>query len=481
MAICDPDSAVELSYGRLKEAVDSAVATFSAAKLRKGDAVLFAAGNSAGLLVSMLAVINCGGIAVPINPDSTADEIAYYIDDSEAVLMVASEAVAARLQAASTPVQIASTPVAIMDKDGALHLSQVGSRTRRAAYEEDACLMIYTSGTTNRPKGVPLTHGNLLASVQAFAEFFQLTETDTTLVPMPYFHVHGLVGATFSTLYTGGTVVMQSRFSASKFWTQVVAHNVTWYSASPTIHRILLRRAAVDVIPRGQLRFIGSSRASLGVDTLTQLEEQFGTVVLEGYGMTESGNQVSCNPLPPRQRKPGSVGVAAGTQITIMDEQGHLAGTGHRGEIAIAGASVLRGYHGKPEANAAAFCDGWFRTGDEGYIDGDGYIYIVGRIKELINRGGEKISPAEVEEVLLRHPLVDEAACFGVFDAKYGEEVHAAIVLKEQIAVEEVMQFCGKHLSAIKVPKKVHVVEKIPRTPTNKVQRQQLAARFSND
>jgi acyl-CoA synthetase (AMP-forming)/AMP-acid ligase II len=474
-ALSDPESSLSLTYGQLKQAIERAVETLSQAGVQPGDAVVFASLNSAALLVAILAVIKCGAVAVPINPESSVDELTYYVDDCEAVLLVASEDAFERCQQLSNSVTVSK-----LQNDFSLALDRVEQRQRREQFTDDTSLLIYTSGTTSRPKGVPLTSGNIMASVKAFVDCFRLSNADATIVPMPLFHVHGLIGATFSTLHTGGSIVFQPRFSASRFWPQVRQHKVSWYTASPTIHRILLKRKGEDDIPRGQLRFVRSSSASLGMDTLKEMEETFGTVVLEAYGMTEAANQVSCNPLPPRARKAGSVGITTGVDVRILDEVGNSLKKEQRGEVAVRGKSIMHGYHNKPEANLTAFTEDWFRTGDEGYIDKDGYVFIVGRIKELISRGGEKFSPVEVEEVLLRHPHVDEAACFGVPDPKYGEEIHAAVVAKPAavIDVEDVLAFCAQHLNPVKVPKKIYIIESIPRTPTNKVQRQQLVRMF---
>jgi acyl-CoA synthetase (AMP-forming)/AMP-acid ligase II len=491
-AIIDTESAgTSLSYRALQAAVDDAGRQLVEIGLKPGDAVVFASRNSAALLVSLLSVMSCGGVAVPVNPELTAEEIAYCMEDSHAILLAVSESVKENLDIDRLEKRfgVMPFPIACIGKEGRflfqeLEKERIGSVTKlsdRTAprYRDETCLMIYTSGTTSRPKGVPFTQQNLLASVDAFVNCFQLTKSDATLVPMPYFHVHGLIGATFSTLRTGGTAVLQPKFSASRFWHQVREHSVTWYTASPTIHRILLQRPQGE-IPHGQLRFIRSSSANLDEETIKQMEEKFGTVVLQAYGMTEAANQVSCNPFPPRPRKPGSVGISQGVEITIaLDEKGKFAGPNQRGEIVIRGKSVMSGYHNKPQVNAESFMNDWFRTGDEGYIDEDGYLFIVGRIKELINRGGEKISPAEVEAILQRHPCVEDAACFAVPDPKYGEEIHAAAVLKQDVETRDIIEFCAKYLSPIKLPKVLHITDKIPRNPTNKVQRQELTKRFS--
>ncbi len=462
-----------MSYAQLKQAVDEQARRFESLGLQAGDAVVLALENSAWLVATILGIMRCGAVAIPINPTASLEEASFSMEDSEARFFVMPPGSAEHFSALSHPKML-------LNANGHLDAQPSADRKRREQFAQDTCLMIYTSGTTSRPKGVPLTRDNLLASVRAFAGTFQLSDQDATLVPMPFFHVHGLIGATLSTLFTGGKAVVQPRFSASRFWNQVKEQQVSWYTASPTIHRILLARVGEDDIPRGQLRFIRSSSASLGTDTLENMEKHFGSVVLEAYGMTEAANQISCNPLPPGVRKATSVGTSAGIEIAVLDDKGKSIAPGSRGQVAIRGAAVMSGYYRRAEINAASFLDGWFLTGDEGYFDQDGYLYIVGRIKELINRGGEKISPFEVEEVLLRHPLVQEAACFGVPDTKYGEQVHAVVVFRGTCSADEVLAFCTEHMSAIKVPEKIHVADNIPRTPTNKVRRQELAARFTN-
>jgi acyl-CoA synthetase (AMP-forming)/AMP-acid ligase II len=318
-----------------------------------------------------------------------------------------------------------------------------------------------------------------MASARHIVDHYQLTPHDTSLVVMPLFHVHGLIGATLSTFLAGGTVVVPGRFSASAFWPTVKAHRATWYSAVPTIHQVLLSRADGDQAPKQSgLRFIRSCSSALAPATLTQLERRFSAPVLEAYGMTEAAHQMASNPLPPAPHKPGTVGHGTQVEVAIMDEGGTLLAAGTQGEVVIRGPNVTRGYHNNPEANAAAFTHGWFRTGDRGILDGDGYLTLIGRIKELINRGGEKISPLEVDAALLSHPAVAEAASFGAPDAKYGEEVHAAVVLKGSATEAALQAHCLKLLADFKVPKVVYITPELPRTATGKVQRRHVAAAF---
>jgi acyl-CoA synthetase (AMP-forming)/AMP-acid ligase II len=307
------------------------------------------------------------------------------------------------------------------------------------------------------------------------AATYELTEDDVSLCVMPLFHVHGLVASTLATLFTGGTVVVPPRFNPLTFWGTVTDHRVSWYSAVPTIHQVLLARSKSRPAGAEHLRFIRSCSASLAPQTMAGMEERFGVPVLEAYGMTEAAHQMSSNPLPPGVRKPGSVGSGSSVEIAILTEAGDLLPAGSVGEVSIKGPNVFGGYEGNPEANAASFSNGWFRTGDQGFLDGDGYLTLVGRIKELINRGGEKISPREIDEVLLTHPSVAEAVCFGIEDRVYGEEVAAAVVLSGPATEAELKAHCSTSLSDFKCPKVIYFVEAIPRTATGKIQRRNVA------
>ncbi|HEV3122669.1 MAG TPA: acyl--CoA ligase, partial [Isosphaeraceae bacterium] len=343
---------------------------------------------------------------------------------------------------------------------------------------DDVALFLHTSGTTSRPKGVPLTHANLYTSLRNIADTYALSPDDVSLIVMPLFHVHGLLGATLSTLHRGGTAIVPQRFSAASFWKEAREHGATWYSAVPTIHQILLARADQDGAPRSGLRFIRSCSAALAPSVFAELEARFGAPVLEAYGMTEAAHQMASNPLPPGARKPGSVGRGTGVEIAILDEKGNARPPGALGEVSIRGENVMHGYRNNPEANAQSFASGFFRTGDQGHLDEKGYLTLTGRIKELINRGGEKISPLEVDGILIEHPAVSEAVCFAVQDPKYGEEVNAAVVLKAPVTEGEIVRFCRERLADFKVPKRIHITDSLPRTATGKIQRRHVAAHF---
>ena len=313
-------------------------------------------------------------------------------------------------------------------------------------------------------------------------ESYQLGQDDVSLCVMPLFHVHGLVASALATFASGGTVVVPSAFNPFSFWRLVRTHGVTWYSAVPTIHQLLLARLGAERPPGAEgLRFIRSCSAALPPEAMAQLESRLDVPMLEAYGMTEAAHQMASNPLPPGTRKPGTVGPGTGVRIGILGPDGSELPAGQPGEVVIAGPNVIDGYEDNPAANAASFTAGWFRTGDQGVIDDDGYLRLTGRIKELINRGGEKIAPREIDDALLSHPAVADAVAFGVPHPVWGEEVAAAVVLRRPVSESELVAWCRDRLAPFKCPGKLHIVDAIPKTATGKVQRLDVAARFAAD
>lgn len=467
------------TYRNLADQVSAVASALRRTGLQPGDPVSIVLPNGLDYLIAFLAVTRARLVAAPLNPAYKVEEFRFYLEDAGARAVIAPPDSPARTAASELDL-----PIYHLLSDGVrvqLDGATPGSPLTDLPQSDDVALFLHTSGTTSRPKGVPLTHANLMASIRNIAGHYRLTPDDTTLLAMPLFHVHGLIGATLSTLYSGGTVVAPPRFSASAFWPTAKTHRVTWYSAVPTIHQVLLSRADADAAPRQSgFRFIRSCSSALAPATMAQLEERFGTPVLEAYAMTEASHQMTSNPLPPGARKPGSVGRGVQVEVAIMDEAGSLLPTGTAGEVVVRGPNVTKGYRNNPEANAAAFTNGWFRTGDRGVMDAEGYVTLVGRLKEMINRGGEKLSPLEIDAALLTHPAVAEAVAYGVPDAKYGEEVHAAVVLRSDATEQELRTHCAGRLADFKVPKRIHLVPELPKGPTGKVQRRFMAAAFAD-
>jgi acyl-CoA synthetase (AMP-forming)/AMP-acid ligase II len=477
-AIVSTSPLVVVSYKALAEQIERLSGQLRSTGLKPGDCVAIVLPNGLEFLVVFLALTHARLVAALLNPAEKPAAIRFFIEDAQVRAVVA--------QSDNTTVREATAGLGLpiwlprVDSCGAVEVPELAAASGASIDRpspDDVALCAYTSGTTGRPKCVPLTHANVLWSSRNIAAHYDLTSADCSLVVLPLYHGHGLIGATLSTLASGGSVIVPPRFSASEFWKLFGEHQATWYSAVPTIHQVLLARADSDEPPHSGPRFIRSCSAPLAPAILTKLENRFGSPVIEAYGMTEAAHQVASNPLPPLPRKPGTVGL--GAEISIIDGNGRHLAANTPGEVVVRGPNVMRGYRNNPEANAAAFLDGWFRTGDIGVIDSDGYLALTGRIKDLINRGGEKISPAEVEAVLLEHSAVAEAAVFGVPDAKYGEEVSAAVVLRGAATAQELQTYCRSQLADFKVPKLIHLVSAIPRNAMGKIQRSDLAALFS--
>jgi acyl-CoA synthetase (AMP-forming)/AMP-acid ligase II len=479
-ALVQPEQGLRLTYGELRDQVRDVARALAAAGVKRGDRIGIALPNGIPNVVTFLAA-SLAGTAAPLNPGYKEEEFRFYLEDTNArVLLLPPEGLDDARRAAGDRVPILAVD---MDAQGRVTLSGATDRAEpEPAGVGDGAQIRHTSGSTGRPKRVPLSHANLSISCGNVARSYALTKDDVSLCVMPLFHVHGLVASTLATLATGGTVVVPTKFSPLSFWRTARDYGVTWYSAVPTIHQLLLARADKSARPAGadKLRFIRSCSASLPPQVMADLETAFGAPVLEAYGMTEAAHQMSSNPLPPGTRLPGSVGRGTDVGIGIMDAEGRLLPAGERGEVVIQGPNVVSGYENNPEANATAFTDGWFRTGDQGVLDENGYLTLTGRLKEMINRGGEKISPREIDEVLLAHPAVAEAVCFGMPHVTWGEEVAAAVVVREAATEQELLAHCKERLADFKRPKVIHIVEAIPRTATGKIQRRVVAQAFAS-
>jgi acyl-CoA synthetase (AMP-forming)/AMP-acid ligase II len=439
-------------------------------------------------MAALFLAVAAGAAAAPLNTAYREEEFDFYLSDIAArvLLIQAGLESPARAVAARRNIPVVEVEAIASEPAGRLRLVSEGRPVAASEASfggpDDIALVLHTSGTTSRPKIVPLSQRNLTTSAANIARGLALTSADRCLVVMPLFHIHGLIGALLASLSAGASVYCPPGFNALRFFAWLDDSEATWYTAVPTMHQAVLGRAERnrDILQRRRLRFIRSSSAPLPPPVMRALEETFGCPVIESYGMTEASHQMASNPLPPAVRKPGTVGLAAGPEVAIMGPDGALLGRGTAGEIVIRGASVTRGYANNPAANAEAFRDGWFRTGDLGVLDAEGYLTINGRLKEIINRGGEKIAPREVDDVLLDHPAVAQAVTFSLPHDKLGEDVAAAIVLRENCSAseQELREFVAGRLADFKVPRRIVFLPEIPKGPTGKPQRIGLAQRL---
>lgn len=482
---------IDLTHSQLNRLVEIAAEKLVAAGVVPGDVIALTFPNTVEYVIMFLAVIRARATSAPLNAAYTQEEFEFYLSDSESKLLITNHEGNHAAQAAASKLNIPHA-TAVLENLKSINISlpnMSGSTGSNSINEivncaDDVALFLHTSGTTSRPKGVPLTQQNLAASVRNIMSVYRLSENDATVIVLPLFHVHGLMAGLLSSISAGGAVTLPAsgRFSASTFWNDMINSNATWYTAVPTIHQILLDRHSTKPEPvYPKLRFIRSCSASLAPIILARLEQSFNAPVLEAYAMTEASHLMTSNPLPEDgPHKSGSVGKPVGQELAIIDEAGNILDAGKKGEVCIRGMNVTKGYKGNLEANKAAFLYGWFHTGDVGFLDADGYLNLVGRIKELINRGGEKISPIEVDAVLLSHPDVAQAVSFGVPDEKYGEEINCAIIPRDgvDVAVDDVEKFCRKNLAVFKVPKKIYVTDSFPKTASGKILRRLVAEHF---
>jgi acyl-CoA synthetase (AMP-forming)/AMP-acid ligase II/acyl carrier protein len=439
------------------------------------------------MAVAFLSVI-AGASCAPLNPTYQGKEFDFYLSDIDARAVIVQAGVDSPVRSVARtrgiPI-IELTPLKEAEA-GLFHLDRTGEISTALktglSDAEDIALVLHTSGTTSRPKIVPLTQRNIFASAHNVGTSLQLRATDRCMNVMPLFHIHGLIAALLSSLTVGGSVICTSGFSGEDFAGWIERLHPTWYTAVPTIHQMVLELAEKKALNAEQagLRFIRSSSSSLPPIVMEKLENIFQVPVIEAYGMTEAAHQMASNPMPPGKRKPGSVGLPAGPEVSIMDESDNILPEGETGEIVIRGENVMKGYENNAVANEKAFSRGWFRTGDLGYIDGEGYLYISGRLKEIINRGGQKISPREIDEVLLEHPAVAQAVAFGMPHSSLGEAVAAVVVAdkRRDVTERELRQHVADRLAPYKIPQQIVFVDSIPKGPTGKVQRIGLAEKL---
>lgn len=477
-----------LPYGRLFRQVVKFIELLRAHGLCRNDRVAIVLPNGPEMAISIFGV-TCVAACAPLNPSYRAKEFDFYLSDMNARALIVrvgtdSPARDAAQKLAIPVIELTSPPEA---GAGAFDLVvKNGGQPARVDFPrpEDAALVLHTSGTTARPRIVSLTHANLCASARNISRTLELETTDRCLNVMPLFHIHGLVGAVLSTLYAGASVVCTTGFDPAKFFSWVDRFRPTWYTATPTIHQAVLKQAPVyrEIIHRCSMRFIRSCSAPLPERTMKGLEDTFRIPLIESYGMTEASHQITSNPLPPSARKAGSVGIPAGPDVAIMDGEGNVLPAGEIGEVVIRGRNVADGCRDVPEGGGAAGTNRWFRTGDQGRFDSKGYLFLTGRIKEIINRGGEKIAPNEIDDILSQHPAVAQAVAFAVPHPTLGEDVAAAVILRENVLAteEDIRAFASERLSDYKVPRRLLIVEEIPKGPTGKLQRIGLAEEFAS-
>src|ERR1700726_4027297 len=481
-AIVVPELGIRVTYDSLRRQVFDMANALASLGIRRGDAVAIVLPNGLPAIVSFLAA-SIAGTAAPLNPAYPYEEFLFFLGDTDARILLCPPVGAEFARSAATDRKIPAFSVQ-MSEQGIVTLAGAGngvSVTEPTA--DDIALILHTSGSTGRPKRVPLRHFNLAVSSANIANTYALSAEDVSLCIMPLFHIHGLIGSVMSTLLSGGTVVVPAKFNALSFWRTVREHHVTWYSGVPTMHQLLMARGKQKPMEAESLRFLRSCSAPLSAELIDTIEGVLDVPLVEAYGMTEAAHQMTSNPLPPRHRKAGSVGVGTGLRISIMDKEGNHLGTDQRGEVAIQGANVFRGYENNAEANTRAFVNGWFRTGDEGFLDADCYLHLTGRMKDIIIRGGENIAPHEVDEILLKHPAVAAAVTFGCAHPTLGEEVAAAVVLHEPNGATELalIKHCRESLAEYKCPTKIYLVKSIPTTATGKIRRRAVAAALVDD
>jgi acyl-CoA synthetase (AMP-forming)/AMP-acid ligase II len=477
---------VPLDYRGLRALVAATTASLNAAGIGRNDRVAIVLPNGPEMATCFVACASAVASA-PLNPAYRADEFEFYLDDLQAKALIVERASTSPAVAAARKlgVQVIELLVAEAAPAGQFSLGAVPAAPCASggpAQAEDVAMVLHTSGTTSRPKRVPLSGANLCASARNIAATLQFVPRDVGLNIMPLFHIHGLLAGLLAPLSAGSQVFCTPGFNALRFFKWMDEAHPTWYTAVPTMHLAIASRGKhnAEVLARHPLRFVRSSSSAMPPQLIAQLETMFKAPLVESYGMTEAAHQMASNPLPPLPRKPGTVGRAAGPEIGIRGEDGTLLSPGEVGEVVIRGPSVTAGYENNPKANDEAFVAGWFRTGDQGVMDAEGYLSITGRLKEIINRGGEKVSPREIDEILLDHVSVAQVVVFGAPHKRLGEEVAAMVVLHEghECDERELQQFVAKRVAGYKVPKKILFVDELPKGATGKLQRIGLAQRI---
>lgn len=474
-----------ITYDRLFQHLVKTASSLQRSGITHTDRVALVMNNGPEMATAFLA-IGSVAVCVPMNSHSSLSEFKTYLSAVRTKVLVIADGLSTEATTAASELGIEIITVKCEgDEAGIFDIINAPLECQKAveySKPEDVALILFTSGTTGKPKIVPLTHSNIYSCTKNIVSSLLLSPKDRCLNVMPLFHSGGLVMSLLSTLFAGGSIVCTNGFVASQFFRWLSELSPTWYSAVTAIHHAILQEWEHLGQPSivHSLRFIRCGSAALPPQLAQKLESVLQIPIIEGYGSSEAVSQITVNPLPPGQRKLGSAGKSTGCKVEIMDEFGNLLPAGVSGEIVIQGDSVFWGYENDSAANLNSFCKGWFRTGDQGYIDSEGYLYINGRIKEMINCGGAKISPREVEEVLLLHPAVKEVVAFAIPHLSLGEVIAVAIVMKRDkiVSQEEFQRYASKHVIYYKVPHKVMFVDDIPKEATGKVNRIGMAEKL---
>src|SRR5215208_773988 len=478
----EPDKR-QFTYKEFLAAVMRTARMLAAKGVRKGDVVSLLLPNSVEYVIAYFACWQIGALAGPINSLLKSQEIAYVISNSEARALLVNTEFLPLIETIRDELTTLQAIITFDNEADATREQTTGADPTAEIDTEHEAIIIYTSGTTGKPKGCLLTHGNVIANARQISSWLGFTETDRLLTIMPLFHMNAVSVTTMSALYAGGSTVVSPKFSASRFWQIVSDYEITSFGSVATMLSMLLSTYP-DGVPPGlkteQLRFAMCGSAPVPAEVLRRFEETFKCLVIEGYGLSESTCRSTFNP-PDQRRRPGSCGLPIGNEMRVVDEEDRDVADGELGEIVLRGENVLKGYYKNDTANASAFRNGWFHTGDIGYRDADGFYYIVDRKSDMIIRGGENIYPREIDEVLYQHAEIAAAAVVGVRDELYGEEVAAVVVLKPgaNTTEQEVIDYCKARLADFKCPKTVHFVEDIPKGPTGKLLKRELAKMLS--
>jgi len=454
------------TFADIKKQIDSTKDFFEKNHIQKTDTIAIVCENGPVMATSFLATAsNC--CAAPLNPSYTSSEFDFYLEDLSPKALIVKEGSNSPVieVAKKREIKIFNLLVSNKDPSGKFSLASKEDNISNVINQndnivpDDIALILHTSGTTSRPKMVPLTHLNLCTSAKNIVQTLNLNRSDKCINIMPLFHIHGIVGLLLSSLFSGGTIFTSTGFNALKFFSWLKVFSPTWYSAVPTMHQAILSRADrnSEIITKTKLRFIRSSSAPLPSVTMKEIEKTFHCPAIESYGMTEASHQMTSNQLPPGNREAMKVGFAAGPEVSVMDDNHNILENGKIGEIVIRGSNVTKGYLNNFQANKDSFIDGWFRTGDQGFYDEEGFLQLTGRIKEIINKGGEKISPLEIDDAIMKHESVFQGVTFPIVHKKLGEEVAAAIVLKNdhQLTEQALKEFLNKILASYKIPQTI--------------------------